>query len=250
MGQVFSFIMSNLFTILIVGAIVYFIVRGKIKIRVAKDTPPVSEGTQQGVKEFAGNSGGIEWKLESVVVQSRTANDTNDSHWTRKTTWHTDTVKFPLNKFLMLMSAPGGHTGAKQIERGGLINSLINKAADFALDIYVSSYFGSRYTSLVSIGEDGVKIDRPALSDFLILTNIEPTASKFLDGATTGVIANWKNQKQGFSHEGNVDQFGLLFSPEGMILSCQVDMANEQEARMFADFGAVLGVKMKQVLSA
>ena len=262
MGQIISFIMSNLFTILILGAIFYFVfVRGKAKITVGgrqrqvpnapaavgiSVLPTAGQASGEGVKEYSGNTGGIDWKLRSVVLQSQSSNDSTSTHWTRSTSWHTDSIKFPPTKFLMLMSS-GVNVSGKQLERGGFINSLINKAAEFALDIYVMGYFGSQYKDLVNIGDDGVKIDKPALSDFLILTNMEPTAAKFLDDPTVNVIAGWKNQKQGFSREGNVDKFGILFCPEGMILSCQADMANEQEAKMFADFGSVLAVKMREV---
>ena len=62
------------------------------------------------------------------------------------------------------------------------------------------------------------------------------------------MIPSWKKQKQGFTCEGNVDQFGLLFSEHGAILSCQADMANAQEAKVFSDFGSVLCVKMKEIM--
>lgn len=41
----------------------------------------------------------------------------------------------------------------------------------------------------------------------------------------------------------------LLFCQDGVILSCKADMANGQEARMFADFGSVLSVKMPPIIA-
>ena len=97
--------------------------------------------------------------------------------------WRTDAVKLPAGKFIMLMSTPG-ELKLGNIKRGGFINDLVNKAADAVLDFYVAGYFGSEYKSLVSIGEDGVKIEREQLKDFMILTNIEPLAQKYFDEAT------------------------------------------------------------------
>lgn len=82
--------------------------------------------------------------------------------------------------------------------------------------MYVGSYFGSEYRSLVNIGEDGVKIEREPLKDFMILTNIEPLANKYFDEATVTTISYWKKSSQGFTLESKVDQFGLLFSPDGV----------------------------------
>lgn len=199
---------------------------------------------------YEGNTGGVPWTLKSIELKRSAAHSsvTSSRVWKRKAMWKTDHVKLPTGKFIMLMSTPG-EIKTSEIKRGGFINTIINKAADAALDIYVSGYFGSEYCSLVSIGEDGIKVTREQLKDFMILTNEEDTAEKYFDESTVSVIANWKKSNQAFKRENKVDQFGLLFSPDGVILSCQTNMTTADEVKAFSDFGSALTIKMKEILS-
>ncbi len=260
MNQLYNSITSNLLTILIVGFLFYFFFLRKkkqtqtvqLQQQAKKEAEAIgvvikTDGTSRSGSEteYSGQTGGIDWKLKSEVRIS--SQDISKQVWERTSSWRTDTVKLPVGKFLMLMSAPGYNSSAHSLKQGGFLNKLVNMAADFALDIYVEGYFGSQYKSMINVG-DSIKIEKPALQGFLILTNIEPLTQKFLDDSTVNVIANWKKQKLGFTREGNVDQFGLLFSQDGVILSCQADMANAEEAKTFSDFGSVLCVKMKGIM--
>jgi len=202
-------------------------------------------GEIHGDTDYNGTTGEIEWTLKSTVLVDDRGEDRNQV-WKRKSVWRTQATKLPAGKFILLMSTPG-EIKLGNIKRGGFINDLVNKAADAVLDIYVAGYFGSEYKSLVSIGEDGVKIEREQLKDFMILTNIETVAQKYFDEATAATISLWKKSNQGFTHENKVDQFGLLFSPDGVILTCRADMSNAAEVKLFSDFGAALTIKMKQV---
>jgi hypothetical protein len=172
----------------------------------------------------------------------------NTEAWKRSTRWKTESVKFPAGKFLMLMSTPGYDSASKPLKRGGFLNKLVNMAADFALDFYVAGYFGSQYKSLVGLENGSEKIERQLLNDFMILTNHKVLGEKFLDEATTSVIANWKKQNQGFSRERSVDHFGLLFAPDAMVLGCQTNMASADEVKTLSDFACVLAVRMKETL--
>lgn len=206
-----------------------------------------------GETEYAGTTGGIEWKLVSEVrAMGRDADDRpgrqNTEAWKRSTRWKTESVKFPAGKFLMLMSTPGYDSASKPLKRGGFLNKLVNMAADFALDFYVAGYFGSQYKSLVGLENGSEKIERQLLNDFMILTNHKVLGEKFLDEATTSVIANWKKQNQGFSRERSVDHFGLLFAPDAMVLGCQTNMASADEVKTLSDFACVLAVRMKETL--
>lgn len=208
-----------------------------------------------GETEYSGTTGGIVWKLVSEVrATSRDVDDRpgrqNTDVWKRSTRLKTESVKFPAGKFLLLMSTPGYDSASKPIKRSGFLNKLVNMAADVALDFYVGGYFGSQYKSLVGIGNDSEKIERTLLNDFMILTNHKNLGERFLDEATTTVIANWKKQNQGFTREGSVDQFGLLFAPDAMVLGCQADMANADEVKTLSDFACVLAVRMNDVLHA
>jgi len=202
-------------------------------------------GEIHGDTDYNGTTGGIDWILKSTVLVSDRGDDRNQV-WKRKSVWRTQAAKLPAGKFILLMSTPG-EIKLGEIKRGGFINDLVNKAADAVLDIYVTGYFGSEYKALVSIGTDGVKIEREQLKDFMILTNIEPLAQKYFDDATAATISLWKKSNQGFTREDKVDQFGLLFSPDGVILTCRANMSNAGEVKLFSDFGAALTMKMMQV---
>lgn len=255
----FNFVISNLPGFLVLVAIGFFVYRKLTRKQpVAVDLNSAREGATNsgeanavdGVTLFEGNTGGVAWTLKSIELK-RSAAYSKVSHrttWKRKTMWQTPHVTLHAGKFIMLMSTPG-EIKTSEIKRGGYINTLINKAADAVLDIYVSGYFGSEYCSLVGIGEDGVKVEREQLKDFMILTNDAETAEKYFDESTVSVIANWKHSNQAFARENKVDQFGLLFSPDGVILSCQTNMINAEEVKAFSDFGSALTIKMKEILS-
>jgi hypothetical protein len=202
-----------------------------------------------GTKEHTGTTGTIQWKLTSTVWYKDTGRSTSKAlsrSWNSRTIWQTDGFKLPANKFILLMSTPG-EIKTRDIKRGGFVNKLINTAADVVLDVYVASYFGSEFKALVNIGEDAVKIKRDQLKDFMVLTNHEQLAEKYFDDVTSATIAGWKKMDSGFSQEDKVDQFGLLFSPTGVMLSCHANMDSESEVKMFSDFGSVLVTKMLQV---
>ncbi|MBL7847244.1 MAG: hypothetical protein JNL40_07235 [Cyclobacteriaceae bacterium] len=198
----------------------------------------VRGGEVMGTNDFQGNTGGIDWTLRSSLSTGQKGRKIG------KSMWRTSAVKWPTGKFLLLISTPADMKSGK-IERGGFMNTLINKAADMLLDVYVGVYFGSEYKDLVNIGEDGVKIERETLRDFTILTNHPELAERFLDEPTATVISGWKQSSQGFSKEQQVDQFGLLFAPDGVILTCQANMTSPAEVKLLSDFGAVLATKMK-----
>lgn len=201
----------------------------------------VRGGEVMGATDYKGTTGGIEWTLRSSLTTGQKGRKIG------KSMWRTSAVKWPEGKFLLLISTPPEMKTGK-IERGGFMNTLINKAADVLLDVYVGLYFGSEYKSLVNIGEDGVKIERETLGGFTILTNHQDLAERFLDEATAKVISGWKAGSQGFAREQQVDQFGLLFAPDGVILTCQANMTSAEEVKLLSDFGAVLAVKMKEVI--
>jgi hypothetical protein len=201
----------------------------------------VRGGEVMGATDYKGTTGGIDWTLRSSLTTGQKGRKVG------KSMWRTSAVKWPQGKFLLLISTPPEMKTGK-IERGGFMNTLINKAADVLLDVYVGLYFGSEYKSLVNIGEDGVKIEREGLGGFTILTNHQDLAERFLDEATIKVISGWKESSQGFAREQQVDQFGLLFAPDGVILTCQANMTSAEEVKLLSDFGAVLSVKMNGVV--
>lgn len=215
-----------------------------IQIKAQADGQISDTGEVHGDTTYSGDTGGINWNLTSSVHVADSGEERGEV-WKRKSVWTSSAVKLPTGKFILLMSMPR-ELKLGNIKRGGFINNLVNKAADIALDIYVSNYFGSQYKSLVNIGDDGVKVEHDQLKDFVILTNIVDQANRFFDEATAATISNWKNNNAGFSDENKADHFGLLFSPDGVMLSCQTNMKNASEVKSFSDFGAVLAIKMQQ----
>ncbi|MDZ7650650.1 MAG: hypothetical protein U5K54_27865 [Cytophagales bacterium] len=138
-----------------------------------------------GIKDYAGVTGNITWKLTSSVWyedMGRSSSKALSRSWSSKSVWQTDVIKLPAGKFILLMSTPG-EVKTGDIKRGGFLNKMVNVAADAVLDVYVGGYFGNEYKSLVNIGEDGVKMKREELKDFMILTNVEPLAEKYFDAS-------------------------------------------------------------------
>jgi hypothetical protein len=240
-----------LFFIVSIAIIIILIRFKKPKTTLQNSSQPKADQAA-GTKEHTGTTGAIQWKLTSSVWYKDTGRSTSKTlsrSWSSRTIWQTAAFKLPPNKFILLMSTPGEiKTG--DIKRGGLVNKMINTAADAVLDVYVGSYFGDEYKPLVGIGDDGIKIKRDELKDFMILTNSELLAEKYFDSATASTISGWKKIKSGFLQEDKVDQFGVLFSPDGVMLSCRANMDTESEVKIFSDFGSVLVTKMLQVNQA
>lgn len=211
------------------------------------------EGTViEGDTIYKGTTGGVAWSLMSSIRVSSTESGDRPGRqlnqaWKRKSLWQTDDVKWPTGKFLLLMAAPGYDSAKHPLKRGGLFSKLVNMAADFALDIYVGGYFGDQYKKIVNIGDDAIKIDRQALNGFLILTNYERPSEKFLTEETCEGIAKWRNSKAGFTRESAVDNFGLLVCETGILLGCQSDMTNAEEANKLAEFASAITLGIKQV---
>lgn len=238
-----------IFFIVVIAIIIILVRMKKPKNGLENSTSEPKANQVAGTKDHSGTTGAIQWKLISSVWYEDIGRSTSKAlsrSWSSRTIWQTDAFKLPPNKFIVLMSTPG-EVKSRDIKHGGFVNKMINKAADAVLDVYVASYFGKEYQSLVSISEDAIKIKRDQLKDFMILTNYEQLAETYFDDATSATIASWKKTDIGFSQEDKVDQFGLLFSPNGVILSCRTNMETETEVKVFSDFGAVLVTKMLEV---
>ncbi|HEV8511666.1 MAG TPA: hypothetical protein VGQ59_00220, partial [Cyclobacteriaceae bacterium] len=127
----------------------------------------------------------------------------------------------------------------------GFFAKIVNSVAELAIDLYVGSYFGPQYKSLVNI-DGATKIDIPELKNFFILTNDDSLSKKFLTDITVKFIVNWMHNKPHFAHDSDVNMWGALFCEDGIIVSCQAEMTNANEAKVFSDFGASLATLMKE----
>ncbi len=200
---------------------------------------------EEGEKLFEGITGGINWNLKSVILS--TGRSQASRAWDAKSVWKTSDIRWPDGKFLMIMSTPSPiKTG--NIKNTGFLNKVIMFAADTAIDIYVSGYFGNEYTKLVGMENFGTIMNNDRLKDFFILTNLGILAEKFLDDASLNAISSWKQHRMGFRQESKVDQFGVLFAPDAMLVSCQAALREPEEVKLFSDFASAMAVKMKAVL--
>jgi hypothetical protein len=197
-----------------------------------------------GDTRYEGTTGDIPWTMAVEVRMGDRGTGTRANEvWKQTTRWKTTSVSWPAGKFLMIMSTPG-EMKVGDVKEGGLFNKMINWAANQFLDLYVGGYFGSEYKPLVNV-EGATILRKEVMKDFYMITNEPALAEKFLDEATQTTMANWKKLPQGFKQEGRVDQFGLLFAPDGMLLACQAALTDPNEAKMFSDFGAALAMKAR-----
>lgn len=276
MSTITDWIISNLFTILVVGFIASWLIgrarRQKQRERTQQENDAnrqnaeklgmevkqQAEGTRMmagatngpqvsGDTTYTGTTGDIPWTIDiKVRISDRGTGTSGDHVWKQTTRWKTTSVNWPAGKFLLIMSTPG-EMKVGDVKEGGFFNKLVNWAADRFLDLYVGGYFGSEYTSLVNVTGATI-VRKEGMTDFYMITNEPARAEKFLDESTQKTIANWKHASQGFQQERQVDQFGLLFAPDGLTVACQAGLTNPAEAKMFSDFAAVLAVKAKSVL--
>jgi hypothetical protein len=144
----------------------------------------------------------------------------------------------------MFMSTPRIDNSKNKIKKG-FFAKIVNSVAELAIDLYVGSYFGPQYKSLVNI-DGATKIDIPELKNFFILTNDDSLSKKFLTDITVKFIVNWMHNKPHFAHDSDVNMWGALFCEDGIIVSCQAEMTNANEAKVFSDFGASLATLMKE----
>jgi hypothetical protein len=270
---VIDFLLRNILPILIIGFVIYFFLniyrfRKRIQQKQSskeKDTSRIEfsfkgenhndlsvSRTGQSAKKngtgdeiiFDGITGGISWKLTSTILNIGSG---TDRAWKSKSAWKTTEVVWPPGSFLVIMSTYG-EIKSGTFKKTGLMNKILSFVAEQMLDIYIAGYFGSGYRELVGINEDGVVIKKDLLSDFFILTNRPEYAEKVLDDATVNTISSWKKLELGFEQENLVDNFGVLFAPDAMFVSCQTALRKPEEVKIFSDFASAMALKMKMQL--
>lgn len=208
--------------------------------------PPGPAGNTETPDEkvFDGSTGGISWKMVTTLLNRGSHSGRTSNLWNSESIWTTTDVRFPDGKFLLIMSTPSEiRTG--EFKMTGFFNKLLVFAVEKVLDFYVGGYFGIQYTTLVRINEQSNVIPLEDMKDFFILSNDPEGAKKFLDEGTRHAITGWKHQDMGFRQEAQVDQFGVLFAPDAMIVGCQTALRDPGEVKRFSDFACAMAVKMK-----
>jgi hypothetical protein len=184
-------------------------------------------------ENYSGTTEGIEWQLLSREIYDRAHR--RGHTWASFTRWSTSSTRVPEGKFILLMRTPSHEN--KEVEKPkGLLGGLQEKLAEGLLDFYVKGYFGDFYIPLINAKQQKTVLISE-LSDFHIVTNDEPLATRILNTETIKFIANWVSHKPSFTDDAKVSMFGVLMA-DSLILSCQTRMASANEVKAFSDFGA------------
>lgn len=209
---------------------------------------PLGQPVVGGETRYEGIDHGIAWELTSKTGVTRDDSPgTAHRVWSTQSIWKTRDVLWPEGKYLMIMSTPG-EIKTNEVKQDGFLGKIVNAAANLALDLYVSQYFGSKYAALINLSEEAEIIKKTGFEDFFVLTNEPYLAEQFLTEPAVRAISAWKKENQGFTQESGVDQFGVLFAPDACLVTCRAAMASPAEARRYAGFAAGLAVNMQGVL--
>lgn len=196
---------------------------------------PYEQPTQSSTTTLEGVQDGIAWTLtSSVTVGAR--DDGSRSVTGRVTRWECRHVTLPQGQYILMQAHP---KPVKVRPEGGqgFFGRMARKLGDFALDIYISAYFGDGFAELVNLdGSETVAVD--GIPSYFIRSNTPTAARRFLEGPVKDRIRTWKEQAQGFDYEEEVDLLGILVHDKGVTAGCKTSMGSEEEARKLASFMA------------
>ena len=192
-----------------------------------------------------GQSNGISWKLTSSVMVTEDEGGSNQVA-KRQTVWTSPDVRLPAGKFIFMQPVPGTYK-YRPDPKEGFLGNMVKWAADTALDVMVSAYFGDQYSSLVNLdGSETVMAE--GLNNYFIRSSVPDTARRLAAGPAGELIRTWRSSLQGFDHEEEMDMTHFLVADDGLHASCNVSMGSEEEARKFSDFCSALAAELKKVL--
>lgn len=192
-----------------------------------------------------GQSNGISWKLTSSVMVTEDEGGSNQVA-KRQTVWTSPDVRLPAGKFIFMQPVPGTYK-YRPDPKEGFLGNMVKWAADTALDVMVSGYFGDRYSTLVNLdGSETVMAE--GLNNYFIRSSVPDIARRFAEGPAGELIRQWRSSLQGFDHEEEMDMTHFLVADDGFHASCKVSMGSEEEARRFSDFCSALAAEMKKAI--
>ena len=226
--------MGFIISIVIILTILYFLF-------MAKKNGGKENGSHKDTR-YDGELGGITWEGISTYRRKQAGRHGSSFRYFR---WRTASVQFGEGKFLMIVSLPS-KIKLQAPQGTGFMSNVVNKVAEVMLDMYVGSFFGEQYKSMINIADSSI-IQRSDEDDFFILTNTLDTSENFLS-KTEPVIRKWKAQNAGFTAEKVVDAFGILFAPDEMIVSVQTNLNTKEEVDILASFASALAVGMNESL--
>ena len=229
--------MGFIITAVIILTVLYFIF---MKKKNGGNAGPAFKETH-----YEGDLGGIKWEGTSAYRHKSAGHRQSASF--RYFKWRTSSVHFEEGRFLMIMSLPSKlKLQVPQQQSKGFMSNMVNKLAEVMLDMYVGSFFGEQYKSMINISDSTI-IQRTEEDDFFMLTNALETSENFLS-KTESVIRKWKLQNAGFTSEKVVDAFGILFAPNEMIVAVQTNLNTKEEVDILASFASALAVGMNETL--
>jgi hypothetical protein len=192
-----------------------------------------------------GFSNGISWKLTSSVMVTEDEGGSNQVA-KRQTVWTSPDVRLPAGKFIFMQPVHGTYK-YRPDPKEGFLGNMVKWAADTALDVMVSGYFGDHYASLVNLdGSETVMAE--GLNNYFIRSSAPDIARRFAEGPAGELIRQWRGAAQGFDHEEEMDMTHFLVAEDGMHAACIVSMGSEEEARRLSDFCSALAAELKKVI--
>lgn len=199
--------------------------------------PPAAVGAAPvpGALVFSGSSRGLAWRAEVEQDPEELRNLRRARHERTRITVAAGAL--PPGRFVLLMALP---QGAKRWEGAapqgdGFLATIGRKVMDSAVDLYAGAYFGARHRALVNIA--GAQVI-PGPEGFWVLANDEAAALRLLGGETPRRLAALRAGEDGPFRGKTLHAFGLLLSPEGLTLGCQLAVSDPGTLRELAEWAA------------
>ncbi len=188
-----------------------------------------------GEMQFAGESEGVTWSanIEAPVHQS---NSRNKSQSTRLT--YPGLTSAP-GTFILAVAFPPGVKVPEMpsMNDGGFLASIAERAGEALLDVYVEGYFGAEHRALVNVAGAARS---PAPEGFWLLSTDPALAARLLDTEGQALLSALRlaEVKEGtaLAKAG----FGVLISPSGFKVGCQVALTDPARLKFIADKAARL----------
>jgi hypothetical protein len=200
--------------------------------------PPVGAAAPaRGALTFSGSSRGLSWRAEVEHDPPELRRVRRVQHERTRVTVAAGAL--PPGRFVLVMALPEGSARweAAPPEGDGILASIARRAMEAAVDLYAGGYFGARQRALVTVaGARSV----PAPAGFWVLANDEVAAARLLRGPAPARLAALRAGEGGPWRGRPFHSFGLLLSPEGLTLGCQLAVREPAAIRDLAEWAAGL----------
>ncbi|MBI5067905.1 MAG: hypothetical protein HZB56_06670 [Deltaproteobacteria bacterium] len=184
---------------------------------------------------FSGSVRGLSWRAEVEQDPAELRNVRRAAHERTRVTFAVGALA--PGRFVLVMALPQGRKrweGAAP-QGDGFLATVGRKVMESAVDLYAGAYFGARHRALVNIA--GAQVV-PAPEGFWVLANDEAAALRLLGGETPRLLAALRAGEAGPFRGRPLHSFGLLLSPEGLTLGCQVAVTEPAAVRELAGWAA------------